>query len=282
MTDLQLPTPTLDHVVVNARDRLDEAAACYRRLGFELTPRGRHSLGSINHLAVFGTDYLELVGVGPGVRNDSVALLEWPIGFNGLVFGTEDSLRVTGMLKAAGLVVAEPVAFSRPVELAAGTEDARFRVVRMERRAAPYARVYFCHHFTRHLVWRDEWRRHPNTAIGVARAVISAAEPDAAAELYRRMFGRETVQPTSGGFSLALGMSRLDILSPAAVADAFGAALLDAAGRTTYPAALGFRVRRLDDALRVLDENGVAVRRAGGRGLVPASEAFGAALEFVE
>ena len=55
------PVPTLDHVVVNVRDRLDEAAATYGRLGFTLTPRGYHTLGSMNHLAIFGTDYLELI-----------------------------------------------------------------------------------------------------------------------------------------------------------------------------------------------------------------------------
>jgi hypothetical protein len=29
-----LPVPTLDHVVVNVRDRIDEGADTYRRLGF--------------------------------------------------------------------------------------------------------------------------------------------------------------------------------------------------------------------------------------------------------
>ena len=61
-----LPVPTLDHVVVNVRERMDDAAALYRRLGFALTPLGRHTLGSINHLAMFGTDYMELLGVPPG------------------------------------------------------------------------------------------------------------------------------------------------------------------------------------------------------------------------
>jgi len=30
--------------------------------GFTMTPRGTHTLGSINHLAIFGTEYLELLG----------------------------------------------------------------------------------------------------------------------------------------------------------------------------------------------------------------------------
>ena len=282
MTEIVLPTPTLDHVVVNARDRMDEAAACYRRLGFELTPRGRHTLGTINHLAIFGTDYLELIGLEPGVESVRGDILRAPFGLNGLVFGTEDSLRLYDALKQAGLAVAEPVEFSRPVEMPNGKEDARFRVVRMEPSAAPYSRVYFCHHFTRHLVWRDEWRRHANGTVGVARAVICAADPDATAELYRRMFGRDAVRPMAGGFTLTVGMSRFDMLSPAAVAEGFGDALPDAAGRAIYPVGLGFRVRRLDDTQRALDRNGVRLVRERARLVVPASEAFGATIEFAE
>ena len=52
----EFPVPTLDHVVVNVHDRIDAAAETYRRLGFTLTPRGYHTLGSMNHLAMFGTD----------------------------------------------------------------------------------------------------------------------------------------------------------------------------------------------------------------------------------
>ena len=56
-----LPVPTLDHVVINVRDRIDAGAETFRRLGFTLTPRGYHTLGSMNHLAMFGTEYLELI-----------------------------------------------------------------------------------------------------------------------------------------------------------------------------------------------------------------------------
>ena len=61
-----LPVPTLDHVVVNVRDRIDDGLDTYRRLGFTMTPRGYHTLGSMNHLAIFGTEYLELIAAPPG------------------------------------------------------------------------------------------------------------------------------------------------------------------------------------------------------------------------
>ena len=66
---MMLPVATLDHVVINARDDMDRAADIYRRLGFTLTERGYHSLGSMNHLAMFGTDYLELIAVPKGATS---------------------------------------------------------------------------------------------------------------------------------------------------------------------------------------------------------------------
>ena len=81
---MTLPAATLDHVVINARDDMDRAADIYRRLGFTLTERGYHSLGSINHLAMFGTDYLELIAVPKGATTGRMDLLTFPFGLNGL------------------------------------------------------------------------------------------------------------------------------------------------------------------------------------------------------
>src|SRR3954462_785397 len=61
-----LPMPTLDHVVVNVRDKIDAGLDCWQRLGFTMTPRGYHTLGSMNHLAILGSEYLELIAATPG------------------------------------------------------------------------------------------------------------------------------------------------------------------------------------------------------------------------
>ncbi len=50
--------PIVDHVVINVVGGLDDAAAIYTGLGFQLTPRGHHSLGTSNHLAIFHESYL--------------------------------------------------------------------------------------------------------------------------------------------------------------------------------------------------------------------------------
>ena len=52
----------LDHAVINVGVNMDAAEVLFTNLGFKLTPRGFHSTGSINHLAMFGADYLELIG----------------------------------------------------------------------------------------------------------------------------------------------------------------------------------------------------------------------------
>jgi hypothetical protein len=276
-----LPTPTLDHVVVNARDKLDEAAAAYTSLGFTLTPRGFHSLGSANHLAIFGTDYLELIGIPApgGARQD---IMNDPRGLNGLVFGTEDSASVYAALAAAGVPATPPNEFSRPVELPGGARDAVFRTVHIQPAEGRPGRLYFCHHFTRDLVWRDEWRQHPNGTVAIARAVIASDDPAILGALFTRMFGPGAVRTVTGGVSLVVGMSRFDVLGHAAVGDLLGNAAGDAAGRPHYMAGLTLLTRSLDQTAHALAAGGAPALREVGRILVPASAAMGCPLEFVE
>jgi Glyoxalase-like domain len=278
---MPLPMPTLDHVVVNLHDRMDDAQALYRRLGFTLTPRGHHSLGSVNHLAIFGTDYLELIGTPPdgGGRQD---ILGWPMGLNGLVWGTEDSAAVHAELIAAGVVCSPPNEFTRPVELASGARDAVFRTVRLPNETTRAGRLYFCHHFTRDLVWRDEWRQHANGAIGVLEAVIAADIPDRLALLFRRMFGEAAVRPIPGGDRLLVGLSRIDIVTPAELLHRFGTAVPAAQGRSEYMAALVLRTRSLDAAEAALRAGGIAIAaRTPDRVLVGSDQTMGVTLAFV-
>jgi len=251
---MSLPRPVFDHLVVNARERLDAAEACYRALGFHLTPRGYHTLGSINHCAVFGTDYLELVGIGNHVPKPRIELLRFPEGLNGIVFAINDAAGLYTTLSSRGAPVDPPADFSRPVQLPDGPHEARFRTVAVKAEAAPYGRVYFCQHFTPELVWRDEWRGHANGATAIARAVILSPDPDKTAGLYRQLFGEAAVKPVQGGFSLAVGDATLDMVTQAWGITAGGAD-------------------------RLL---GLSIRTRGAEHLVPAEDAFGAIVEFVE
>ena len=277
---MPLPVAALDHVVINVRDGLDAAAGMYERLGFTLTPRGHHTLGSSNNLAILGTDYLELLGVQPGTGSRA-DVLDWPAGLNGLVFKTFDSDATHDALCAAGLPVLPVQAFSRPVDLpGGGTGDAAFRTVRLERDAVPAGRLFFCHHLTPQLVWHDAWRRHANGALGVQRAVIAAEDPAGPAGLLARLFGADAMQRHEAGFSLLAGLARIDIVTPAALAAEFGDAAPDAAGRGQFMAALTLRTASLDRAAAALQAGSIGAVRGDGRLVIPASTLGGMTLVF--
>jgi len=276
------PLPTLDHVVINVRDRIEEAEETFRRLGFTLTPRGYHSLGSMNHLAIFGTDYLELIAA-PSGDTRRPEILGSPEGLNGLVFGTEDSAGVHAALSAAGVPVLEPRQFTRPVDLGARQEDATFRTVRLaEDGTVPDGRLYFCHHLTRHLVWRDEWRQHANGAVAVARAVIMARNPARWAALFAAMFGPDAVRGIDGGCALTVGLSVFEVVTPDRLVALFGDATPDPGERADMMAGLTFRTLSVDQAEAALVAGGIVAQRHGHRIVVPSQEAFGAVLEFVD
>ena len=280
---MTLPAATLDHVVINARDDMDHAADVYTRLGFSLTERGYHSLGSMNHLAMFGTDYLELIAIPKGATSGRLDLLEFPSGLNGLVFGSEDSAVTYESLAKVGVPVDPPVEFTRPVKVGGEMKDARFRTVRMKAGVVPYGRVYYCHHFTRDVVWRDEWRHHANGTVAVVRALIVEPDPAAASKLYADMFGKENVRDIKGGKSVVVGNSTFDIVTEAELKAQFGDAVPDPQGRKAYMAGLTFRTVSVDKAARALQAGKIGgVVQSAGRLVVPAKQALNAVLEFIE
>lgn len=271
---MTLPVAVLDHVVVNARDSLDELAETYRRLGFTLTPRGRHTLGSSNHLAVFGTDYLELVGVEPGPDNRT-DVLDWPPGLNGIVFKTYDAEAVYGTLQANGVPVLPVQALSRPVQTPSGPQDAAFRTVRITRDAAPSGRLYFCQHLTPGLVWDDAVMRHPNGAVGVKRAVIAAANPVGLLTLFSQMFGSCTADG-----KLTAGHSHIDVVTPGLLHTEFGDCMPNADGRQQFMAALMIRTASLEHTAAALLAGGIASKRHGNTITVAARDAGGVTVVF--
>jgi catechol 2,3-dioxygenase-like lactoylglutathione lyase family enzyme len=275
-----LPSPELDHVVIDVRDRIDEAMRCFSALGFHLTPRGRHTLGSVNHLAMFATDYLELLGF-PKDGETRGEITRFPEGLNGLVFKTADADLVHREAAAAGLPVLPVQSFSRPVALGAETRDARFRTTRLDPDQIAMGRVYFCEHLTPDLVWRREWQRHPNGAGAIARVVVATPDPQRTARLFQGLFGSEAVADRDGRRLIVVGIAQIELATPNVVTAEFGEAAAEAAGRAEYMAALGLKVASLAAAAQQL--RGVpGVRIEAHRVVVPAAAAFNTAIVLAE
>ena len=151
----------VDHVVVNALFDLDAASALFSALGFAVSARGYHSLGSMNHLVMSGSAYLELVGV-PRTGLQRADVMNSPLGLSGLVFKTHDADATYARTIAEGLSMLTPLDFSRPVSTGGATREARFRIVRAAPESFPAGRIYFCEHLTPELVWDGQGLDHAN------------------------------------------------------------------------------------------------------------------------
>ena len=192
----------LDHVVINVKADMDLAQLVFSNLGFTLTPRGYHTLGSINHLMMFGSDYMELIGFpehgvvnNPNSRSD---LTTAPFGINGLVFKSSDVDKTFEKLVELEMDGDPPKSFSRPVELDGRKTDAKFRTVTVRAGVFPEGRVYFCEHGTPELVWRPEWQSHENGIEAVSEIVVVTRDPAKSGDLYSKLLGTSFVKKSLG------------------------------------------------------------------------------------
>lgn len=180
----------IDHVVILTRD-LDRARDTYARLGFTLTPRGFHTLGSQNHCIMFGRDYVELLAVPkphPAMQYFSDFLGRGE-GLAAIALACDDANAAHAELREAGIEADPPLDFSRPVERSDGTHDASFRIVQLPVDQTPGCRAFLCQHFTRDVVWRSEDQGHPIGATAIAALGVIADEPHAVAKRYAEIFG---------------------------------------------------------------------------------------------
>lgn len=263
---------TLDHLVVNTRFATDEAAELFAALGFTLTPRGHHSLGSINHLIVFAEGYLELIGLPLGTDKLRQEILDSPVGIDGLVLASDDPELTHAELTRQGFAVQPVQHFSRPLLIDGTEQQARFATVRLEPGQFPAGRVYYCRHLTPQYVWRPEWIAHDNGVIALTRLTIVSATPEQTRRDYARL-GR-----FDGGFTL-------DIVTQAQLIARFGnlanPSEVHAPARSERFAAI--TLRGADPAL--VAERASALRlphRADQSRAVVALPQFSTLLEFVQ
>jgi catechol 2,3-dioxygenase-like lactoylglutathione lyase family enzyme len=144
---MRAPISGVDHVVIAVHD-LNRAQATYARLGFTLTPRGFHTIGSQNHCIMFASDYLELLA----------------------------------------LPKAHPATQYYADFLVKGDGLAAVRIVQLPVAQTPGCRAFLCQHFTRDVVWRPEYQRHALGAAGLAGIALVVEDPARTAPRYAKIF----------------------------------------------------------------------------------------------
>jgi Glyoxalase-like domain len=270
----------LDHVVVNVQTGLDAGAAAYSNLGFSLTDRGHHTLGTSNHLAIFEQNYLELLGVEAGRPNPAWDIVASAVGVQGLAFKTRDAGALYRRLTKDRLPAQLPEEFSRPVTLPEGTFEAGFRVVGINPSPLQGIHVFFCQHLTPQLVWRREWQRHANGALGIAHLLVAVSDPIRTGEAFARLLGLASARPITGGLEIDAGGVSLRFLARDAVRQSLAPA--PQAEPKNGVVGMGVRTRSLKAAADALAHAGIRpALTSSDRIAVAAADAMGVALEFV-
>jgi Glyoxalase-like domain len=239
---LIIMTFPLDHVVINALFDMDGAEALISQLGFTLTPRGFHSLGSINHLMVFEGHYLELVGLPLATDVLRRDVLESPRGLNGLVFRAGDIDSCLSELRNGGLAMLEPQSFSRPVTVDGVEQLARFRTVRTAPELFEAGRVYYCQHDTPELVWHRPWMSHANGCTGLSELVVVSAMLETDVSRYATAAHAQAENRGNDVWTIDIGGGfRITLMSPARYRQRYGALCVEADGRNSFFGAIVFR-----------------------------------------
>lgn len=267
----------VDHVVILTRD-LERARETYERLGFTLTRRGYHTLGSQNHCVMFGRDYLELLAVpqphpAQQYYTDFLARGE---GLAALALATDHANAAHAELAAAGIAADPPLDFSRPVE---GLGDASFRIVQLPVAQTPGCRTFLCQHFTPRVVWRPEWQRHANGAVEIAALAVIADEPHAEAARYGRVFDARP-EPIAEGLLVPTGSAPIALGSRWNMGHRLEGVGLPLRARPLV-GALFIRVADRDRAAATLRKGGFhPLKMKDGAYAVHADEACGVAIVF--
>jgi 4-hydroxyphenylpyruvate dioxygenase-like putative hemolysin len=272
----------IDHVVIVVRN-LDAARDAFRSMGFSVTPRGHHTLGSQNHCILFGRDYIELLWSPEGsphpARQYYTEFARAGAGLAAIALRTDNAKGAYTEMLWGGFAPSDPVDFSRPVEIPAGKREARFRVSMAARGSTPGGQLFVVEHFTRELVWRPEYQRHANGAVEIAAVAIVAEDVAATARPYERLFARQA-EPIAEGLKVLTGDAPLAFVTARSLAAKLPNVRIGARPAPMM-AALFIRVADRDAAEAALRAGGFRpARMPDGSVALGADVAHGVALVF--
>jgi hypothetical protein len=209
------PLSGIDHVLIAVGD-LDRARLGWERLGFTLTPRGRHlQQGTGNYCIMFPRDYIELLGLvdaaqGPGGLGDFLKAGE---GARGVAFATRSAADTASELQRRGIAAGAPRDLARQLELPEGTVLPRFKLVSLPPAATPGLSAFVCEQLTPELVRRPAWLVHANGAVALRGITVLVEATEPLRRPYDALFG-SGVNTTDDVLTVHAGPHRLTFVTP--------------------------------------------------------------------
>ncbi len=280
------PVEGIDHVILGTGD-LEAARAAWMRLGFTITPRGRHKgWGTGNYCIMLEKDYLELLGMldPAGFDNGLAAMLaKQGDGLLGFALATKDADAAAAWLASRGRPH-ERKDLGRLLELPEGTIELKFALAMP---ASPWPggiKPFVTGHLMREQVWRAEWMAHANTAFAIQSLTCIVEDPLSLADDYERVFGLGTAVPTDDTLAVRWGRGAGLVLfaKPHDFTFLHPAVGPDEKVREGL-AGMTLLVRSIDACAAALKAGGIAFDRDRTAALhLPPEEAGGVALSFVE
>ena len=212
------PIAGIDHALVGVSD-LDGARDAFARLGFTVSPRGRHiGWGTGNYTIMFEHDYVELLGVvDPSQyihRLDE--FLKTGEGLLNVALATEDAEAAYRWLQAQGVDAAPPEELQRLLETEAGDETLQFRHVYIPNDITPGLNTFACEHRTPDKIRRPSWLSRPNGARGISEVTIVMESLDGVRDAYTHLFGEAAVSgdERKGNITVDTGRDELWFVTP--------------------------------------------------------------------
>jgi catechol 2,3-dioxygenase-like lactoylglutathione lyase family enzyme len=285
----------IDHVIVGVRS-LEEARSRWRRLGFAVSPRGRHiGQSTANYCIMFAADYIELLGVAdPLPRQPPAAAAIGMLGLEAFLTAREGLMAAafapSGTAEAArtillrqGLHPSEPRPLERQIELAEGVATPRFSLVALPPQETPGLDSFLCEQLTPELLRRPEWLRHPNGAVGLAGLYVLVESTAPLLGAYDRLFGIPDVTTTDAVVAVRAGRHRIVFSTPDDFETMHPALDFDRDFPLPGIAALELDVAHAADTADFLARQRIAFTPLPDGSLaVPAREATGAVLFFTQ
>ena len=232
----------LDHIVHAVRD-LDAAASLYRRLGFTVGARNRHSWGTHNHVIQLPGFFVELLTVAEPERlgTDGFSALFGTFnrrflaereGLSMLILESGDAVADAAAFRAGGIGVSDALSFEREGRRPDGTAvKVGFSLAFARDPRAHHVGFAVCQQHFPENFWNPAFQQHANGAIGVAGAVLVADNPSDHHIFLSAFGGVRELSATSSGVVASTPRGDIKVMDPAAFRDRFGVQPPDIVGR---------------------------------------------------
>jgi catechol 2,3-dioxygenase-like lactoylglutathione lyase family enzyme len=234
----------IDHAVIVTRD-LDNAAETWRRLGFHLTPRSRHTeLGSENHCIIMHGDYIELLSPGPHPGTRYFAdFADARSGMAALALRSEDIEVTRAILTRSRIGIGETLTFTRPAAKPNGVvETAEFSVAMIDQELLPGGLLFGCQHHTPQHIWVQGYENHPNSAERISAVIYGSDDATKTAQRFERALDRVGRGGQRGTIEVATGDAPIFVVPTAALS----ARYYQAAEGAMSPGFTGLSIQVLD------------------------------------